>query len=126
MVDTPYYRDAVYERFSEAEYERRYEALRQKMVERIKELGLERGRIGLLEVDPRFHDYLPVNQYNALKEGLPEATFSFEAGWMHELVYRKSPEELDCIRKAGRLCRRRWFRPRAARILVAFRRGLTP
>jgi len=74
------------------------------MVERIKELGLERGKIGLLEVDPRFHDYLPVNQYNALGEGLPNATFSFEAGLTHELLYKKSHEELQCIRKAGELC----------------------
>ena len=36
------------------------------MAERIRELGLERGRIGLLEIDPRFGDYLPVNQYDAL------------------------------------------------------------
>ena len=45
-----------------------------------------------------------MNQYNALKEALPNATFSFEPGWMHELVYIKSAEELECIRKAGRLC----------------------
>jgi len=31
MVDSPYYRDAVYEQFSPAEYERRYQALRKKM-----------------------------------------------------------------------------------------------
>jgi Xaa-Pro dipeptidase len=186
MVDSPYYRDAVYEQFSQAEYERRYDALRAKMrergldcviapggpnhwsfgggmlwlsghwewhaianyvvfplageptlvysmggthiegtrqesaikdvrqsrggrfaevmVERIKELGLERGKIGLLEIDPRFHDYLPVNQYNALREGLPHASFSFESGFMHQLVYKKSDEELQCIRKAGKLC----------------------
>ena len=74
------------------------------MIERIKEVGLERGKIGILEVDPRFHDYLPVNQYNALREALPNASFSFESGLMHELVYRKSDEELQCIRKAGKLC----------------------
>ena len=51
-------------------------------------------------MDPRFHDYMPVNQYMALREALPNAAFSFEPGWMHELVYRKSAEELDCIRKA--------------------------
>ena len=34
MVDSPYYRDAVYERFSDREYERRYSALRSKMRER--------------------------------------------------------------------------------------------
>ena len=31
MVDSPYYQDAVYEQFSQAEYERRYEAMRGKM-----------------------------------------------------------------------------------------------
>jgi len=34
MVDSPYYRDAVYEHFSEKEYDRRYGALRTKMRER--------------------------------------------------------------------------------------------
>ena len=81
------------------------------MIERIKELGLERGKIGILEVDPRFHDYLPVNQYKALREALPNASFSFESGRMHELVYRKSDEELQCIRKAGKLCESRDARP---------------
>ena len=162
MVDSPYYRDAVYEQFSQAEYERRYQALRKKMrsrgldcaivpggpnhwsfgggmlwlsghwewhamanyvvfplegeptlvysmggthieatrresaikdvrqsrggrfaevmVERIKELGLERGKIGILEVDPRFHDYLPVNQYNALKRSPAECDLQFRVG----------------------------------------------
>jgi len=74
------------------------------MVERIKELALERGKIGVLEVDPRFHDYLPVNQYNALREALPNAIFTFESGFMHELIYKKSAEELQCVRKAGKLC----------------------
>ncbi len=186
MVDSPYYRDAVYEQFSAKEYARRYDALRAKMrergldcvivpggpnhwsfgggmlwlsghwewhavanyvvfplagepalvysmggthleatrresaikdvrqsrggrfaeviVERIKELGLERGRIGLLEIDPRFHDHLPANQYHALREALPNASFSFESGFMHQLVYKKSDEELYCIRQAGKLC----------------------
>ena len=33
MVDSPYYRDAVYETFSDADYQRRYEALRTEMRE---------------------------------------------------------------------------------------------
>src|SRR6266700_4505892 len=37
------------------------------MADRIVELGLERGRIGLLEIDPRHKDYMPVNQYDTLK-----------------------------------------------------------
>ena len=68
------------------------------------ELKLERGRIGLIEIDPRHKDYMPVNQYNVLREGLPDAEFVFTKGWMHELLSMHSNEELDCIRKAGKLC----------------------
>jgi Xaa-Pro aminopeptidase len=40
------------------------------IAERIRELGLEKGRIGLMEIDARHGDYLPVNQYNTLREKL--------------------------------------------------------
>jgi Xaa-Pro dipeptidase len=76
------------------------------MVERIRELGLEHGRIGLLEVDPRFGDYLPVNQYEVLRSSLPDAELVFTKGLMHELLVVHSEEELDCIRVAGKLCGR--------------------
>jgi Xaa-Pro dipeptidase len=76
------------------------------MVERIRELGLERGRIGLLEIDPRHGDYLPVNQYEVLKQSLPDAELVFTKGLMHELLSVHSAEELDCVRHAGRLCAR--------------------
>jgi Xaa-Pro aminopeptidase len=76
------------------------------MVERIKELSLERGRIGLLEIDPRFGDYLPVNQYQTLREGLPEAELVFTRNLMHELLSVHSDEELECIRVAGQLCQK--------------------
>jgi Xaa-Pro aminopeptidase len=74
------------------------------MVERLKELGLEKGRIGLLEIDPRHEDYLPVNQYNTLRSGLPDAEFVFTVGIMHELLSVHSAEELDAIRRSGKLC----------------------
>ena len=74
------------------------------MAERIRELGLERGRIGLLEIDPRHEDYLPVNQFNAFRQALPDAEFVFTKGWMHELLSIHSAEELDCVRVAGKLC----------------------
>ncbi|MET0539142.1 MAG: Xaa-Pro peptidase family protein [Xanthobacteraceae bacterium] len=74
------------------------------MVERIRELKLERGRIGLMEIDPRHADYLPVNQYTVLREKLPDADLVFTRGFLHELVSIHSAEELDCIRKAGQLC----------------------
>jgi Xaa-Pro dipeptidase len=74
------------------------------MVERIRELELERGRIGLMEIDPRHSDYLPVNQYNVLRENLPDAELVFTKGLLHELLSIHSAEELDCVRKAGVLC----------------------
>jgi Xaa-Pro aminopeptidase len=76
------------------------------MVERIKELKLERGRIGLVEVDARHKDYLPVNQYNVLRQGLPDAELVFTEGFLHELLVVHSEEELACVRKAGVLCQR--------------------
>jgi len=76
------------------------------MAERIRELKLERGRIGLLEIDPRHRDYLPVNQYEVLKAQLPEAELVFTRGFMHELLSVHSAEELDCVRAAGRLCQK--------------------
>jgi Xaa-Pro dipeptidase len=76
------------------------------MAERIRELGLERGRIGLLEIDPRFGDYLPVNQYDALRTGLPQAELVFTRGLMHELLLIHSQEEIECIRRAAHLCDR--------------------
>ena len=75
------------------------------MVERIRELKLERGRIGLMEIDPRHGDYLPVNQYNVLRENLPDAELVFTKGFLHELLSIHSAEELDCVRKAGVLCK---------------------
>ena len=76
------------------------------MVERLRELKLERGHIGLMEIDPRHADYLPVNQYNVLRENLPEADIVFTQGFLHELLSIHSAEELDCIRKAGVLCQK--------------------
>ncbi|MDG2405565.1 MAG: M24 family metallopeptidase [Paracoccaceae bacterium] len=74
------------------------------MAKRIRELGLEDGRIGLLEVDARHKDYMPANQYLTLKSKLPKAEISFTEGFMHELLVVHSKEELDCVRHAGKLC----------------------
>src|ERR671931_1391755 len=76
------------------------------MVERLKELKLERGRIGLVEIDARHTDYLPGNQINVLRRSLPDAELVFTKGFLHELVVVHSEEELRCVRKAGVLCQR--------------------
>jgi ectoine hydrolase len=76
------------------------------MADRIVELGLERGRIGLLEIDPRHKDYMPVNQYDTLRRRLPGAELVLTTGFIHELLSVHSAEELDCVRFAGKLCER--------------------
>lgn len=72
--------------------------------DRIAELGLSKSRIGLSLIDPRFSDYLPVNQFNGLKSKLPSAEFIFLPDLFHELWCQKSAEEIDVMRKAGRIC----------------------
>jgi Xaa-Pro aminopeptidase len=74
------------------------------MIERLRELGLEKGRIGFMEVDPRHNDYLPVNQFETFKQQLPQAELVLTKGWLHELLSIHSAEELDCVRIAGKLC----------------------
>ncbi|OGO16281.1 MAG: hypothetical protein A2Z14_11220 [Chloroflexi bacterium RBG_16_48_8] len=73
------------------------------MVERIKELGLDKGRIGLTQVDPQFKDHMPINQYNTLREGLPEAQFEILGDYIHEFILHKSLEEQAYVLKAGEL-----------------------
>src|SRR4051794_2171625 len=74
------------------------------MVERLRELKLERGRIGMMEIDPRHNDYMPVNQYEVLRHNLPDANLVFTKGFLHELLSIHSDEELACVRIAGKLC----------------------
>ncbi len=74
------------------------------LVTRIKELGLEKGRIGITIIDPRYGDYLPLNQYRTLTEQLPQAQFELAGDFFHEFLVVKSAEELARVRKAGDLC----------------------
>ncbi|HEX2152500.1 MAG TPA: Xaa-Pro peptidase family protein [Acidimicrobiia bacterium] len=69
----------------------------------IKEWGLDTGTIGISFVDPVYEHYLPVNEYERLRAGLPGANLERVGDFFHELVHRKSPEEIECVRTAGRL-----------------------
>lgn len=75
-------------------------------VERVRELGLAQGRIGLPFVDSQCANYLPINQYQALCDGLPDATLIRVGDFFHELLYLKSPEEQANVWRAGELCAR--------------------
>lgn len=186
MRNTPYYEDAVYPTFSDAEYERRYELTRAKMDRRdidvlvvpggpyhwsygggmlwlsghrgwhsmveyvvvprvgdpvlvysfggthaeatrravypddvrpsrggefgaviadvIEEYGYDERRVGITPADWRFNDYPPVDHVQTLREALPGASIEFVSDFFHELMYRKSDEEIEYHRRAGELC----------------------
>ncbi|HEX8035608.1 MAG TPA: M24 family metallopeptidase [Ktedonobacterales bacterium] len=72
----------------------------------IRELGLASGRIGLPYVDSQSTNYLPINQYRALRDALPDATLVRVGDFFHELLYLKSPEEQAYVCRAGELCAR--------------------
>jgi Xaa-Pro aminopeptidase len=72
--------------------------------ERLTELGVSKRRVGISMIDPRFADYMPVNQFNGLKKKIPEAEFVFLPDLFHELWSQKSEEEIDVMRTAGRIC----------------------
>lgn len=55
------------------------------IADRVKELRLDKGEIGITDCDPRIHDFMPVNQYNVIRERLPQANFRFVKGLFHEL-----------------------------------------
>ncbi len=76
----------------------------QVLVERIREAKLERGRLGITVIDPRYGDYLPVNQFRTLTDALPEARTEFVGDFFHEFLVVKSPAELERVRRAGDLC----------------------
>ncbi len=70
----------------------------------VRERGGAEGRIGITVIDPRYGDYLPLNQYKTLTESLPRATFELVGDFFHELMVIKSPEEQARVRKSGALC----------------------
>ena len=185
IANSPWYSDAVYERFSDAEYQRRFDATRAKMkrlgldvliasggpnhwswgggmrwlsnhwewhamsayvvvppdgepvlicgpggahreavrratplkdvrhsrwgrsgeviVDLIKEWGLADATVGISHVDPVYGHHLPVDEWERLRDGLPEATLERVGDFFHELVHVKSAEEIEYVRKAGKL-----------------------
>src|SRR5262249_49431096 len=72
-------------------------------VERLKELGLERGRIGLtgLSSEVRAHEGTFVHgMFEGLREALPDAELTDASHVLHEARYVKSDEEIDALTHA--------------------------
>jgi Xaa-Pro aminopeptidase len=73
------------------------------VAERLTELGLQKGRIGITAANRTGPEYMGVQAYEDLRKLLPQATFVFCPTLLHELTYRKGPEELKAMAKAGQL-----------------------
>ena len=73
------------------------------VAERLAELGLQAGRIGITAADRTGPEFMGVNAYLEMQKHLPQATFVFLPLMLHELTYRKSPEEIRAMAKAGEL-----------------------
>ncbi|MGH8634853.1 MAG: M24 family metallopeptidase [Burkholderiales bacterium] len=73
------------------------------VAERLIELKLQKGRIGITAANRTGPEYMGVQAYLDLQKLLPQASFVFCPTLFHELTYRKSPEELRAMAKAGQL-----------------------
>jgi Xaa-Pro aminopeptidase len=71
------------------------------VAERLIELGLQKGRIGITAANRTGPEYMGVQAFTDMQKLTPQATFVFSATLLHELTYRKSPEELRAMAKAG-------------------------
>ncbi|MDG6906373.1 MAG: aminopeptidase P family protein [Nitrososphaerota archaeon] len=74
------------------------------IITRLKEIAKEEGNIGVSLIDPRFKDYMPYNQFSALKESLPKARFTLLPDIFHEFWCVKSQEEIEVMKRAGEIC----------------------
>jgi Xaa-Pro aminopeptidase len=76
------------------------------VVDRLKELRVEKGRIGIVGPHvgrPATRITVPVEHYRTLTESLPDATIENASGWYESLRIVRSEEEIDLLRKAGKL-----------------------
>ncbi|OGO14933.1 MAG: hypothetical protein A2Z14_16960 [Chloroflexi bacterium RBG_16_48_8] len=71
---------------------------------RLKELGLEEGRIGITQADRHGPEFMGIKVYQDLEKLLPKARFEFLPHLLHELTAIKSEEEIEAMAKAGALC----------------------
>ncbi len=73
------------------------------VAERLIELKLQKGRIGITAANRTGPEYMGVQAYLDLKALMPDAKFEFCPTLLHELTYRKAPEELKAMAKAGQI-----------------------
>lgn len=69
----------------------------------IEDRGYENSRVGVAQADWRFEDFPPINHVQTMRAELPDASVELVEDFFHELMHRKSEEELEYHRKAGEL-----------------------
>ena len=62
------------------------------------------GQVGIAKADWKFDDYPPVNHVETIRDTLTDGSVDLVTDFFHELMYRKSDEEVEYHRKAGELC----------------------
>lgn len=73
------------------------------VADRLRELGLERGRVGVTVADRTGDEYMGLTTYLELRRQLPDLELVFLPDLLHRLTMLKSPEELAAIFRAGEL-----------------------
>lgn len=68
---------------------------------RVKELGLESGRIGYVGIDAARTVTIPHSHYVTLSEMLPNASFEDGTAWFRDLRLSKSAEEIAFVEKGA-------------------------
>lgn len=73
------------------------------IADRLREVGATSGRVGVNAADRQGPEFMGVRAYLQLRDQLPDVELVFLPDLMHELTYRKGPEELDAMRRAGEM-----------------------
>ena len=74
--------------------------------DRLRELGGERGRIGIVGNFAWSNASVPLEHYQALTTLLPGASFEIVTGWYEEHRLAKSAEEIEFMRAGAAICDR--------------------
>lgn len=73
-------------------------------VQRLRELGLERGRIGIVGNFGWTGVSVPFEHYRSFTEQLPQAQFEVVTSWYEELRLQKSAEEIRFMEQGAWIC----------------------
>jgi Xaa-Pro aminopeptidase len=73
------------------------------VAERLVELKLEKARIGITAANRTGPEFMGLQAWLDLKKLMPDAKFELCPTLFHELTYRKGPEEIKAMAKAGQI-----------------------